>query len=58
MIKPKLLWDSNLGEGNVKFPEGFDEQDWVVKADALSDWLYFLSEKYNSLMAKDCTEKS
>lgn len=50
MIKPILSWKSNNGVGSVKFPSGFDEQNWVIKSDALNDWIVELTEKYNSLM--------
>jgi hypothetical protein len=50
MIKPTLKWDWNAGEGSVKFSKAFDEQNWVLKADALQDWIVDLTDKYNSLM--------
>ena len=52
MIKPTLHWSNNEGEGCVKFPKGFDDQDWVLKADALKDWIADLTDKYNSLLTK------
>jgi hypothetical protein len=52
MIKPKFKWSWKNEEGSVSFPDGFDEQDWILKADALKDWICDLTDKYNSLMTK------
>lgn len=51
LITPKLKWNGE--EGDVKFPNGFDEQNWVLKADALKDWICELTDKYNSLFTEE-----
>lgn len=46
----RLKFDYNLGEGEIVFMNGFEHQDWVVKADALKDWIYDLETMYNNLL--------
>lgn len=53
MIKPKLKWDWDAGEGKVVFPKEFEELNWIVKADALIDWIADFTDKYNSLFTDE-----
>ena len=46
----KLSFNSESGEGKVVFMNDFKEQDWVVQADALADWIYFLQKEYEVLL--------
>jgi hypothetical protein len=50
MITPKLKWSWDAGEGDVKFPKEFRDMDWIVKADALQDWISILEKEYNATM--------
>lgn len=38
------------GEGEVSFSPGFMASDWVLKADALSDWIAELEAAYQSIL--------
>ena len=38
------------GEGDVRYPEGFDNYNSVWKADVLQDWIIHLTQKYNEVM--------
>ena len=53
MKKPTFRWNWNDGFGSVHFSKEFDEQDWVLKADALKDWIVDLQDKYNSLFTDE-----
>lgn len=40
----RLVWDGE--EGHVRFDEDFNTADWVLKADALVDWIADLQTRY------------
>jgi len=46
----KLSFSNESGEGKVAFMNDFKEQDWVVQADALVDWIHFLKKEYEALL--------
>ena len=46
----KLSFSNESGEGKVAFMNDFKEQDWIVQADALVDWIYFLKKEYEALL--------
>lgn len=49
----RLKFDHNMGEGKIVFMNGFENTDWVVRADALQDWIGILTEEYNKVIAKE-----
>lgn len=48
MVLGSLKWSYARGEGKVTFGAGWNDADWVVKADALVDWIAALNEAYES----------
>lgn len=52
MIVPKLKWNKTKEEGEVVFPDNFDEQDYTLRIDALQDWIVDMSAKYEELLRK------
>jgi len=49
----KLKFDHFNGDGIVTFMNGFENTDWVVRADALQDWIGILTEEYNKVIAEE-----
>lgn len=52
MSLPKLKWNSSAGEGSVKFPKEFLEDSFVFQLDALNDWIFELTNKYNEIQQR------
>ena len=52
----RLSFDYNAGEGDVSFMNDFEEQDWIVQADALVDWIQILQDKYKTLLFENNIE--
>jgi len=52
MIVPKLKWNRAKEEGEAVFPDNFDEQDYMLRIDALQDWIVDLNAKYEELLRK------
>jgi hypothetical protein len=52
MIVPKLKWNRAKEEGEAVFPDNFDEQDYMLRIDALQDWIVDLNAKYEELLRR------
>jgi len=48
--KPRLKVDLYFGEGDVVFPEEWEDLEYVLKIDLLSDWIGQLQKKYDETM--------
>lgn len=46
----RLKFDYDSGEGEIVYMNGFEQASWVVKADALQDWIHELQAMYNNLL--------
>jgi len=46
----RLRFDHDIGEGEIVYMNGFEQTSWVVKADALQDWIHELQTMYNNLL--------
>ena len=46
----QLRFDELLGEGNVKYSKGFEQESMVVKLDVLQDCIEELTEKLDKLL--------
>lgn len=46
-----LKFDTNTGEGDVRFPPEWREWDPLFRADVSLDWLYAVLEEYNQARA-------
>lgn len=46
-----LDWDDDKGEGIVDIDNEFKEEHWVLKLDALSDWIFTLQAEYDKILA-------
>ena len=53
IIKPRLLVNSALVEGDIGNLDEFRDQDCLVRADILQDWIYLLNKEYESAL-KEC----
>jgi hypothetical protein len=45
-----LDWDDDIGEGVIDIDLEFKEQHWVLKLDALSDWIATLKAEYDNVL--------
>ena len=45
-----LDWDENKGRGVVDIDTEFKEEHWVLKLDALSDWIFILKAEYDKIL--------
>lgn len=46
----RLKFDHDMGEGEIVFMNGFEQENWVLKADALKDWISDLERMYHNLL--------
>jgi len=44
-----LIWTA-AGEGEVRLNDDFKASDWIVRADALKDWIAELQEQYDQTL--------
>lgn len=52
MKTPKLIANEFYGEGYIKMPAEWAEEDSLLKADILKDWIYALQLEYDSCLIK------
>jgi hypothetical protein len=43
-----LVWDAEKGEGEVVYYQAWRRSPWIVKADALVDWVGTLKRDYEA----------
>jgi len=53
-----LHWNTNKGEGCVKYTKAFEKEDWIVQLDMLQDCIFDLTEKYNEIFDKPDERKT
>ena len=46
-----LDWDDDKGEGIVVIDNEFQEEHFVLKLDALSDWIFVLQAEYDKILS-------
>jgi len=45
-----IWWDDEDAEADVTMSEDFLNEDWLIKADALSDVIALLTKEYNNII--------
>ena len=48
----ELEWDNESGEGKVKITKEFVISHRIVQLDALQDWIYELTDLYDTLLGE------
>jgi len=51
-----LHWNSNAGEGRVKYTKVFEESHFIVQLDMLQDCIADLVDRYNEILEKPDSE--
>ena len=52
-------WDNQIDLTKIKFNDDFQNSDWLVKLDVLSDLINMLEDKYNKILStKDWDERN
>lgn len=52
-------WDNQIDLTKIKFNDDFQNSDWLVKLDVLSDLINMLENKYNKILStKDWDERN
>jgi hypothetical protein len=52
-------WDNQVDLTKIKFNDDFQNSDWLVKLDVLSDLINMLENKYNKILStKDWDERN
>ena len=52
-------WDNQIDLTKIKFNDDFQNSDWLVKLDVLSDLINMLENKYNKILnTKDWDERN
>ena len=52
-------WDNQVDLTKIKFNDDFQNSDWLVKLDVLSDLINMLEDKYNKILStKDWDERN
>jgi len=46
----ELEWDNEVGEGKLKITKEFVISHRIVQLDALQDWIYELTDLYDTLL--------
>ena len=54
MTVPKLIADFETGEGDVKFPDEWNEESSLMRADLLKDCIDILMTEYDASVSTIC----
>ena len=51
--KPTLCANFDSGEGHIGNLDNWNKLDWLLRADLLKDWIYFLEIEYEKALNDD-----